>query len=204
LRENVRFGTCVCVDWTGMGMGMEAPEILGWLGWGNDIRSKNQRLNPFRPPTFVTCSPVGLLVSWFSSTSRAMAPCTDGGFKQRKINTMSKMDQSAAGRIDARAVKICSLVNSLDDFYTTSSCAGRCHIWRGSGYKATTVQSNRFGNRGHPFPCLILGFPFTPPPLFRTRRCRPTHVFSVRGGGGGGGVGGAFMGGGGGGGGVNK
>ncbi len=59
-------------------------------------------------------------------------------FNRRKINCLSKMDKSAAGRIDYYAVEICELINSLDDFYTTSSCAGRCLLWRGVGIKGTT------------------------------------------------------------------
>ena len=59
-------------------------------------------------------------------------------FNRRKINCLSKMDKSAAGRIDYYAVEICELINKLDDFYTTSSCAGRCLLWRGIGIKGTT------------------------------------------------------------------
>ena len=59
-------------------------------------------------------------------------------FNRRKINCLSKIDKSAAGRIDYYAVEICELINSFDDFYTTSSCAGRCLLWRGVGIKGTS------------------------------------------------------------------
>ena len=33
---------------------------------------------------------------------------------------------------------ICGIINERDDMYTTSSCAGRCFMYRGSGIKSTT------------------------------------------------------------------
>ena len=63
-------------------------------------------------------------------------------FERRKLNCLGKLDKSSAGRIDAKAVEICGAINNLPDFYTTSSCAGRTHLWRGVGYKGT--QGKRF------------------------------------------------------------
>ena len=45
---------------------------------------------------------------------------------------------NSAGRIDPHAVEICGILNERDDCYTTSSCAGRCFMYRGSGIKSTT------------------------------------------------------------------
>ncbi|CAM9562405.1 unnamed protein product, partial [Heterosigma akashiwo] len=63
-------------------------------------------------------------------------------FQLHKVNCLSKLDKSAAGRIDPQCVEICQAINDLTDFYTTSSCAGRTLIWRGCGYKGT--QGKRF------------------------------------------------------------
>jgi len=59
------------------------------------------------------------------------------GFQQRKLNCLSKRDKSSAGRIDPRAVQICHSINALEDYYTLSSCAGRCFLYRGKGIKNT-------------------------------------------------------------------
>lgn len=59
-------------------------------------------------------------------------------FGRRKLNCLGKIDKSSAGRIDSHAVEICGAINEMPDFYTTSSCAGRTHLWRGVGYKGTT------------------------------------------------------------------
>ncbi|CAB9505858.1 synthesizing protein 3 homolog [Seminavis robusta] len=58
-------------------------------------------------------------------------------FENSKIQCLSKRDKSFAGRIDARAVDICGVINDREEFYTTSSCSGRCFLYRGSGIKAT-------------------------------------------------------------------
>ncbi|KAG7348061.1 methyltransferase TYW3 family protein [Nitzschia inconspicua] len=70
----------------------------------------------------------------------------DSTWKQRKRNDfgnakaqcLGKRDKSFQGRIDARAVEVCGIINERDDMYTTSSCAGRCFLYRGVGIKATT------------------------------------------------------------------
>ena len=46
-------------------------------------------------------------------------------FELNKKNALSKIDKSKKGSIDARIKDIIDLINSLDDYYTTSSCSGR-------------------------------------------------------------------------------
>jgi tRNA G37 N-methylase Trm5 len=59
-------------------------------------------------------------------------------FGQAKIECLGKRDKSFAGRIDARAVEICSLINQRPEYFTLSSCSGRAFIYRGAGVKATS------------------------------------------------------------------
>ncbi len=59
-------------------------------------------------------------------------------FENAKAQCLGKRDKSFAGRIDPHAVEICGLINERDDYYTTSSCAGRCYMYRGSGFKVTS------------------------------------------------------------------
>jgi tRNA wybutosine-synthesizing protein 3 len=46
-------------------------------------------------------------------------------FEKDKQNSLSKKDKSAKGSVDKDIKELCSRINSLDDYYTTSSCAGR-------------------------------------------------------------------------------
>jgi tRNA wybutosine-synthesizing protein 3 len=46
-------------------------------------------------------------------------------FAQRKTAVLSKLDKSSIGKWDRRIKPLCEKINSLDDFYTTSSCSGR-------------------------------------------------------------------------------
>ena len=57
-------------------------------------------------------------------------------FQTRKSNCLSKRDKSSAGRIDPRAVDICAEINSREEYYTTSSCSGRCFLYCGDGIKS--------------------------------------------------------------------
>jgi tRNA(Phe) wybutosine-synthesizing methylase Tyw3 len=57
-------------------------------------------------------------------------------FETRKLNCLSKRDKSSAGRIDPHAVDICAALNKRDEYYTTSSCAGRCFLYCGDGIKS--------------------------------------------------------------------
>ncbi len=58
------------------------------------------------------------------------------GFQVRKDTCLSKRDRSSAGRIDPKAVDICAAINARDEYYTTSSCAGRSFLYCGDGIKA--------------------------------------------------------------------
>jgi len=57
-------------------------------------------------------------------------------FQTRKTNCLSKRDKSSAGRIDPRAVDICAAINERREYYTTSSCSGRCFLYVGDGIKS--------------------------------------------------------------------
>jgi tRNA G37 N-methylase Trm5 len=59
-------------------------------------------------------------------------------FENSKSQCLGKRDKSHAGRIDPKAVDICAVLNEREDCYTTSSCAGRCFLYQGTGIKAST------------------------------------------------------------------
>ena len=46
-------------------------------------------------------------------------------FNQRKKAILTKKDKSSIGKWDEKIIKLCNKINSLDDYYTTSSCSGR-------------------------------------------------------------------------------
>ncbi|GAX17165.1 hypothetical protein FisN_10Lh010 [Fistulifera solaris] len=58
-------------------------------------------------------------------------------FANSKVQCLGKRDKSSAGRIDPKVVEICAVINDLPFYYTTSSCAGRCYLYRGPGIKST-------------------------------------------------------------------
>ena len=49
-------------------------------------------------------------------------------FFQRKKDVLSKIDKSFKGSWDKKIIKLCEKINSLDNYYTTSSCSGRVVI----------------------------------------------------------------------------
>ena len=49
-------------------------------------------------------------------------------FEQRKKDVLGKEDKSAKGSWDLKIVDLCEKINSLDNYYTTSSCSGKCVI----------------------------------------------------------------------------
>ena len=59
-------------------------------------------------------------------------------FENAKTQCLGKRDKSFAGRIDVHAVEICSVINERDEYYTTSSCSGRCFLYRGKGVKSSS------------------------------------------------------------------
>ena len=50
---------------------------------------------------------------------------------------------SSRGRIDAHCVTICSLINDRPEYYTTSSCSGRFHLYRGVGNKSDNLDTKK-------------------------------------------------------------
>ncbi len=61
------------------------------------------------------------------------------GFDNDKRNILAKQDKSKKGSIDDAIRPLLELINSLQDFYTTSSCSGRVYLWTGSGKKNETT-----------------------------------------------------------------
>ena len=50
---------------------------------------------------------------------------SQSNFKQRKKSILSKSDKSSIGSWDRKIVFLCNKINSLENYYTTSSCSGR-------------------------------------------------------------------------------
>jgi len=46
-------------------------------------------------------------------------------FQQSKKDTLSRKDKSHIGQWDKHILELCNKINSLKDYYTTSSCSGR-------------------------------------------------------------------------------
>jgi tRNA wybutosine-synthesizing protein 3 len=46
-------------------------------------------------------------------------------FNQRKESILNKEDKSEKGNWDPRIISLCEKINSLENYYTTSSCSGR-------------------------------------------------------------------------------
>jgi tRNA wybutosine-synthesizing protein 3 len=46
-------------------------------------------------------------------------------FQQRKQDVLSKLDKSSIGKWDEKIISLCNKINSLENYYTTSSCSGR-------------------------------------------------------------------------------
>lgn len=46
-------------------------------------------------------------------------------FQKRKQDVLSKLDKSFIGKWDEKIVSLCDKINSLNNYYTTSSCSGR-------------------------------------------------------------------------------
>ena len=49
-------------------------------------------------------------------------------FQQRKKDILSKNDKSFIGKWDKKIKKLCEKINSVKEYYTTSSCSGRIVI----------------------------------------------------------------------------
>jgi tRNA wybutosine-synthesizing protein 3 len=46
-------------------------------------------------------------------------------FQKRKKDILSKLDKSHIGKWDEKIAELCDKINSLENYYTTSSCSGR-------------------------------------------------------------------------------
>ena len=46
-------------------------------------------------------------------------------FQKRKKSILSKLDKSSKKSWDVKIINLCEKINSLENFYTTSSCSGR-------------------------------------------------------------------------------
>jgi len=57
-------------------------------------------------------------------------------FLQRKKDVLSKLDKSSIGKWDEKIVKLCEKINSLENYYTTSSCSGRIVVIKEQDKKA--------------------------------------------------------------------
>ena len=56
-------------------------------------------------------------------------------FQKRKQDVLSKIDKSSKQSWDEKILKLCEKINSLENYYTTSSCAGRVVIMIDSAKK---------------------------------------------------------------------
>jgi len=59
-------------------------------------------------------------------------------FPNDKKTFLAKLDKSKKGEVDEKVVLLLKKINSLEDYYTTSSCSGRVYFWRGTGKKNET------------------------------------------------------------------
>lgn len=59
-------------------------------------------------------------------------------FDNEKKTYLSKADKSKKGNIDEKVIPLLTKINSLPDYYTTSSCSGRAYLWKGTGKKSET------------------------------------------------------------------
>ena len=54
-----------------------------------------------------------------------MAIKSDSNFSSEKARVLGKVDLSRKGNVDEAVAELVCCINSLEDFYTTSSCSGR-------------------------------------------------------------------------------
>ncbi len=65
-----------------------------------------------------------------------------GDFLNNKKTFLEKIDKSKKGNVDARIIPLLNLMNTHEDYYTTSSCSGRVYFWRTKGKKNETEWLN--------------------------------------------------------------
>lgn len=59
-------------------------------------------------------------------------------FPNEKKMYLFKHDKSKKRDIDERVIPLLKVINTQDDYYTTSSCSGRVYLWTGTGKKNET------------------------------------------------------------------
>ena len=60
-------------------------------------------------------------------------------FNRRKKAVLLRGDRSSKGNFDKRVIKLCEKVNSLGNYYTTSSCAGRVIVMKDEDKKGPNL-----------------------------------------------------------------
>jgi tRNA wybutosine-synthesizing protein 3 len=58
-------------------------------------------------------------------------------FNQRKKDILTKLDKSSKGDWDKKIVGLCSRINESENYYTTSSCAGRIVLMKDEDKKGS-------------------------------------------------------------------
>ncbi len=56
-------------------------------------------------------------------------------FLNNKKTFLAKLDKSKKGEVDEKIIPLLNIINSKEDYYTTSSCSGRVYLWRGNEKK---------------------------------------------------------------------
>jgi tRNA G37 N-methylase Trm5 len=109
-------------------------------------------------------------------------------FAQRKSNCLLKTDKSSAGQIDAYCVDLCDEINKRDEFYTTSSCSGRCFIYCGTANKSSAGKDTFQRFRVHhehviKDPKRYFNMKTLPPPNFSANLKQSGEEYDLTGGG---------------------
>ncbi len=65
-------------------------------------------------------------------------------FLQRKKDVLSRKDKSHIGKWDKKIIKLCNKINSLENYYTTSSCSGRIILIPDKEKKARDLFLERY------------------------------------------------------------
>ena len=86
------------------------------------------------------------IVSSYSSSSSSNDQHQQKVFELHKAQCLGKRDKSSAGAIDPHAVEICTLINARNEYYTLSSCSGRCFLYQGYGNKRDVIDNNNNNN----------------------------------------------------------
>lgn len=61
-------------------------------------------------------------------------------FKQKRDSALNKKDRSSKGCIDEKMLPLVDLINSTEDYFTTSSCSGRFNVIKRKSNKKTDSE----------------------------------------------------------------